>query len=274
MSKPAKDFQSTFGFTQELTKTTQTSITRIRISSTRNALVAAACGAVLVVIGLETFAESNYYQRFGRVYVCNWRMMWKTQRLQAIQRFMSEEKAPQGGNPYYHKHLVARLADLCVRVEARKDRSWNEREAWDTLATICDFYNVNEKTTHLHEGVHLSVAALVRLAEINQKPLSWASVWSVFNLLMQHDQDKVQTMYFLQRCLELPGAVTCDPPPALLPPVLASIHSPDSIEMQAAKDLLTLLLLKRPSSLSATPKPSLQIATSQDQFLVTYWPHR
>ena len=270
MSKP--DFQTTFGFAQELQSTTQREIGKVVRANRRGAVVAVVCGALMVSVGLEMISTplQEHYEMYGRVYRCNWEMLRRSRRLQAVQRFMQEEVRAKEVNQYYHKHLVERVADLCMREAAMRKPHFNPAEAWKTLALIADFYHPNSKSAHLHAPLLSATQALVRIAQTETLP--WTALWSVFNLLLQQETRKTETLYLLQSCLEASSTVICDPPTSLLPLVLSSLHSPHLTEVQAAKDLLTLLLLKCPACLLPALKPTFISTTEQDSFLLTYWP--
>jgi hypothetical protein len=272
MSKP--DFQTTFGFAQELQSTTQREIGKVMRANRRGGVVAVVCGALMVTVGLEMISTplQDHYEKYGRVYRCNWEMLRRSRRLQAVQRYMQEEVQAKEVNQYYHKHLVERVADLCMREAATPKPHFSPAEAWKTLALIADFYRSNSKSAHLHAPLLSATEALVRIALAHAEILPWTALWSVFNLLLQEETSKTETLYLLQTCLEASSTVICDPPPSLLPQVLSSLHSPHLTEIQAAKDLLTLLLLKCPACLLPALKPALTSTTEQDRFLLTYWP--
>ena len=268
MSRPS--FQTAFGFAQELQSTTQREISKVVSANRRGGVIAALGGALLVAVGLELLSTplQDYYEQYARVYRCNWEMIRRSRRLQAIQKFMQEEQQVKAANRYYHKHLVEKVADLCRRMAAQPTTSFSPVEAWQTLAAICDFYDDKSTSAHLTTGLLSASEALVRIADY---AFPWPTLWPVFLTILQHDSSKVQAFYLLQTCLER-GTVLCDPPASLLPLVLSSLGSLQPTESQAAKDLLTLLLLKRPTCLPAALKPALPSLTAQDQFLLTYWP--
>lgn len=272
MSKP--DFQTTFGFAQELQSTTQREIGKVVRANRRGGVVAVVCGALMVTVGLEMISTplQEHYERYGRVYRCNWEMLRRSRRLQAVQRFMQEEVRAKEANKHYHKHLVQRIADLCMREAAMSKVRFSPAEAWQTLGLIADFYPPNSNTSHLHTPLLSATQALARIALTHTETLPWTALWSVFNLLLQQETGKTESIYLLQTCLEASSTVICDPPPSLLPLILSSLHSPHLTETQAAKDLLTLLLLKRPTCLLPALKPALTPTNEQDHFLLTYWP--
>ena len=273
------DFQQSFGFSSRLRAVTAREIARITRSNRHSRLAAGAFGSFLVFAALEFLSppSDQMYSQYWRVYRCNFEMMVPWWRIGAARRYVNDDqRLGVAVNWFYHQHLIRRLADVCEREEARSKGHTgtpivNLGEVMTVLADICRMYT-KSKGTHVHSEltrVVRCVSSMVhRGAECN-----WPAFWEVVGFLLTNDRnDRKEVLYCVQVCLEARSGQSGPPPGKVVEEVVRAVgEAIGEVELQAAKDVLTLLLLKHRPCLTSSRPPPLG-SDPQSLFLLKHWP--